>query len=567
MPDAPQVPDTLVMPLPFSDATDQARRRMIRKDITVAVICLVLAAVGAYFLYLDLNDLGQLGSGEALAQVEKCEAEVKRRAAMSFSWAHVTPEENLFLKDSLQTGANSAAVIHLASGDTLELGENSLIVMDNESELSLQFLRGTGILRNAKSEKKLNVSREGKTNVEELPVRLLLPASLSREFIQGEGTKTILFTWAQSKTTLEESTTLQVSSDKNFPAQLTQNFNSPAHQNSLNLGPGQYYWRVLLNTTHRVSAVRRLWISRVDSPLLVWPALDQVIEDTSAEASTQLRWVNVKAEEDNYPENTSEVHELEISSHSDFSKIEISTRIALVNGIARISHLSNGRWFWRILSTYDKRFTIKSENRSFEFLWIPTEVPVTAPTPAVSSSPPVKPLTSPSPGAAITPLTSPSPSLSPEPIASPSSSVSPSPELSPLPSPLPSVAPSASPSPLLPPPHPLTTAGMKFKMGDENFTPRELRWSSVPGAASYQITIYAQSAQSQKWRVSSKSETDQLKFPVDGIDAGEYSWTIRALSGEKDGQKIPGRSTSLRRFQIDYGDPLAAPEVVSPEVQ
>ena len=170
------------------------------KFVVITLVCILGAASGSYLLWRDLNGVGAAGQGVPMARVEKREAKVKRKPKSSYVWSNVQLDDNLYRRDSVQTSSGSAAALRLTDGSLLEMGENSLVIIDDIGNLSLNFSKGEVILRKSDgAESKLRISQDGKTSFEDFAIRIVKPESLARYFIFANGQKhdttTVEFNW------------------------------------------------------------------------------------------------------------------------------------------------------------------------------------------------------------------------------------------------------------------------------------------------------------------------------------------------------------------------------------
>jgi len=147
------------------------------KTVMVAAICLAGVAGGSYMLYRDINATGRAGVGKPLVTVERKQAKVRRKAAGSYVWSNIEARSGLYRKDAIQTGSGSAAALKFEDGALLELSENSLVVIDDISNLALGTMQGSFIVRTKDGDRQISVGSDGKARVVTFPVRLdILPS-------------------------------------------------------------------------------------------------------------------------------------------------------------------------------------------------------------------------------------------------------------------------------------------------------------------------------------------------------------------------------------------------------
>lgn len=525
-------------------------KRINWKTRTVVFLCLLGAFLGAYFLYLDLNEIGMRGTGKPLGTVERRDSTVRRKAGKSYVWTNVQPNESLFLKDSIQTGRGSAASVRLNNGNILDVGEDSLVVMDDTTNLSLNFLRGSAVVHKADGDAKITVGKDGKSTVEELSAKLLNPGPLARYFISDKQ-KEIFFGWELRSKAPADSITVQVSTDKRFAPQVTQNLtttDSKVRELKHNLGPGKYYWRVL-SKDKVLTETRQLQVMRVAPLQPIFPANMQKISSNSTDGSLQFRWLNPRSLGLEEVDVTQGDHRVEVAYDRDFKSIVRTEVLNPTTGMANIQNLPDGTVHWRIKSTYEG-FTNISPVKTFEFKRVKSEFsPITA-TATHAPEPAVEEIVEPSPV--------PAPSPSPKPTPTPS------------PSPKPSPSPSPSPRPLPSPPHPTLPFPAEAKPAAEivynplaQKKPLEASWSEVRHAEGYEVSVYQEVKNSFQRKLVWHSKTKNTQAIFKGLGPGEYFWTVRTLGKNN----IHSPAMPLRHFSINYGDLLAAPQILSPEVQ
>lgn len=497
--------------------TDSERDSQIDvQTIIVSLLCLAGAGAGGAFLYSDINSAGRAGVGKPVGQVSSREAQVRRKQSSSFVWNNVQMNEDLYKKDSIQTGKGSAVSIKLPDGSVLDMGENSLIVMDEGAKLSLGFLRGSVVIHKADGDSKISVGKDGKQKVEVLDARLVKPEALARFFVSAQEPKVIDFLWqVRSKTTsASDSYIVQISKDQRFHS--TQTKNSVARDSKVttlreSLLPGRYYWRVLARG-NPVTETREFRVLSALPLLPVWPNDHQVVNldvssPAAAQSTVQFRWLVSKG--NNSENNSEEVdvtqgeHRIEIARDPEFSNGLLNESINPVTGRAQISKVHQGKVFWRIRSQYGN-FTVLSGVKSFEL-----GAPII-----------------------VQPKPSPTPSVPPVPIE----------VMLPV------------PTDVQPP------SGTEFNLLDKKVR-REASWSPVPGAELYEVSLTSEKGSTKK--VIFQAKTNKTKVDFSKLSAGDYSWTVRAF----DAAKKPGTPLSQHTFKVGYGQLLAPPKVISEEVQ
>jgi hypothetical protein len=328
------------------EATAQPQNERL-KTLLVALACLSGAATGSYLLYQDFNLTGEDGKGPVMARIEKRESKVRRKAASSFAWMNAVSKQNLFRKDSVQTSEASAAAIRFNDGTLLELGENSLVVIDELSKLSLDFLRGSVVLRTAAGDKRVTVGADGKARFEELPIRLVKPEPLAHFFNREGQAKPIQFAWtASAGAALPPDYMLEVSQERSFKGSKKQ-FSAANGGKQLDvsatLGAGTYYWRIV-GKDKPLTEPGQFRIDTASPMKPSWPVGGEKIA-VFGDSSLQLRWSS--------PEAAAQAdHELDVARDSSFKSIVKTQDIPASSGVATLKSLPAGTYYWRIRSQY-----------------------------------------------------------------------------------------------------------------------------------------------------------------------------------------------------------------------
>lgn len=338
-------------------------------DGLVALVCLVGAGVSGYFFYLERKFTSGVNQGSAIGTLERRDGKVRRKSASSFVWQGIEEQEKIYQKDALQTGPESTSLIRLSDGTSMELSENSLVVMKTLENISLNFVKGTAIVRESGGGvKQIQVNSDGKLNEEKLSVQLLEPPMFSEFFVKEQETKNIFFTWGH-RGPLKEGL-LQVSSNRHFPKSKTTSIKLAEAKNELtqNLGPGQYFWRIItLGGTK--SPIQQFRISEVGVLKPVGPTAGELIRVFGEEAALPFRWIlptrlNQRA--------SLEVgqHQLELSTDPRFTSSQsapvITQNVSAVSGATLFKkNFSVGKWYWRLQSRY-QNLTLTSATESFQ---------------------------------------------------------------------------------------------------------------------------------------------------------------------------------------------------------
>ncbi len=324
-----------------------AQKKFDVRILIVFLFCSLGVITGSVLLYKDYKSSDGKEHGLALATLERKELRVKRKAASSFLWSNIELKENLYLKDSVQTGENAAATIRLKDNTALELGENSLVVIDDVKNLSLNFMQGSLVLKTSDGDQKITVDQSGKTKFEQLKASLKFPESLANIFT-AVTTKEIYFEWDAKDST---QTKLEIAKDKVFK-QLVVSKQVNSKSSKENLPVGKYYWRIS-DASGPISQPGSFKILLVQATTITWPLNDTKVSLWKKDSNIQFRWVVPQNEEQIEISELSNVsYKVELATDSLFKNTYHSIGVNFSSGNSNISNIQTGINYWRMVAQF-----------------------------------------------------------------------------------------------------------------------------------------------------------------------------------------------------------------------
>jgi hypothetical protein len=329
------------------------------KTSLVAILCLCGASVGICCLYWDLYG-SKSESQKPIALVSKVRFNIKRKPASRFTWESVHEAEPLFNGDRLQSGPNSSVLLQFKNGTQIELGEKSLFVVDENTDLrdlKVSLLAGSFILREEKRDIQVQVGKNSEATLTELPVRLFSPEPYEEFLTTYQEQIRITFDWNVKKGTNKMGTErVDVSPFRTFPADNTTAVKIQDGTASALLTKGNYFWRVL-TPNNTASEIREFTIVNVESLEPIFPSDNQTLTFNCGKHPLHFRWV---AEE--RPATIVE-ESLEIASDDAFSRIVTSVPVAASAGFAKVEGIAEGQYFWRLDTTLGKIAVVSQANK------------------------------------------------------------------------------------------------------------------------------------------------------------------------------------------------------------
>ena len=154
----------------------------------VLSLSLALSALGFWRLWGDYRDFdggsqGQEPFGKVLDQANSAQ----RKSSSAYSWDILDGGEVVYFGDTLQTGPASKLVVTDFKGRKVELEENSLVVVEKHSDLSLRFEQGRFfVFEKGKSEATAIEAQHGRVKREALGFRVDEPRILEWPLLASE---------------------------------------------------------------------------------------------------------------------------------------------------------------------------------------------------------------------------------------------------------------------------------------------------------------------------------------------------------------------------------------------
>lgn len=326
------------------------------RTLLLGLVCLLGAAAGGYLLYEDLTAEGGRGAGSPIARVERLESRVRRKISTRYLWAPARENEDLYRKDSVQTGPASAATIRFNDGAVVELGEDSLVVIDNTTDLALNFVRGSAILRNDAGDVKITKAANGQAKVEKLPAQLIAPARFSGFHARGSEALPIGFQWKLDAAAAADSgLRLEISTDRAFAAPRTRSIPLEAgvSRHAEALKAGKYFWRIAGATP--LSEPATFQVASVEPLNALGPARGERVLTRGTDTPVQFRWAAAAPAGE---------HVLEVANDPAFATVIARETVRAENGLAQLRGIPEGRFHWRLKSAYGE-LALEGQSRDF----------------------------------------------------------------------------------------------------------------------------------------------------------------------------------------------------------
>jgi hypothetical protein len=347
-----------------------------RTQVLSLGIGLSLSLLGTAWLLKDLDRTSQNQSLESFAQLTHAPSPIKRKEAGRFNWEQALPGQGLKLKDSIHTGNAGTTSIHIReSNQTIELGPDTLVVLDRSQKFPVQFLSGSAILRNATgADQKIEVKQGGELDIKELPVKLLSPLASQEIWVLPGAKAQVEFQWKLADSDpARVKRTLQIHARTRDLLLTRSPLASRQNRFQSDIGAGVYEWQIGSATDQEPAEIRTLIVREAHPFELTQPVADSTVEIQNEQTDIlfSLRAARVQG----LPESeTPKVLRLEFSRERDFSRIEKTSETSRKDGILRARSFAPGRWYARPIAEYPGQFLANGKPISFEVKkinWVP----------------------------------------------------------------------------------------------------------------------------------------------------------------------------------------------------
>jgi len=391
----------------------QLKSSWIKNSLVLFPVIAAMALAG-YYLYLDYEQTSspsQEGSQqEIIGEVTFTNNNVKRKLGDSALWEPLEKKSSLFAKDAIRTGSDSYATIKFNDGNLLEVNENSLIVLDkNTDKLSVDFKVGDIASRGQQKGLEIKVN-DAVVQTDSADLKLTAAADRAAQIVVEKGKATVTgrdkkkvdigqsqrgaltatgetsvsqltvilkspeprteiktplpeiqqqFMWEVTKPEITEER-LEISRSARFEEKKTKLYK--AHQSlTVPIKQGIQYWRVGWDTgggKYDYSETRRVIVQTDRSLELVFPENEMQFQFEPGESQIEFRWTSQNKAATSFI--------LEIAESVDFTKLRASQSIKEGASSWVEKDLGSGNYYWRVKALGEKNKPVaESSIRTF----------------------------------------------------------------------------------------------------------------------------------------------------------------------------------------------------------
>ena len=364
-----------------------------KNDISFVLPCIIIIFLASFLLYREQGK-GLSGSnlGPKVGMVIMKKNQALRKFSNQIFWEKISNQLPIYNMDTIRTGNKSDALVVLEDGTELDVGENTIIIIDYSKEQgNLQVGEGSVQLKQAKGSKKLSLSsgekeitveggelqltvdknnkqlelnvsqgtanlldggkeeqiqkneklriQKGNTSVTKQKLILLAPQDRKR-IVTSQNTTKIVFRWEATKLPVVY---LEISKSPNFASKIVRKKIVQAKQSSLSLGQGTYYWRVSSFSKKKKELSNRFkfTIHGFKRSLLLNPSPNQIFTYVKEAPLINFSWSR---------NQLASGYSIEIAQKPSFQKIYKSRQVSNITYSS--FQLPVGTYYWRIITRF-----------------------------------------------------------------------------------------------------------------------------------------------------------------------------------------------------------------------
>jgi len=350
---------------------DRSNRSRLIKKCLISVAWLAGSAASTFMLTRDLTQTGGDGTGVGVARLERKHSVVRRRFASSYLWRDMEIGESVFHRDWIRGGGE----VVFKDGSIIELADDSLVMIDDNADLTLNYAQGSLIVRSVTGDREIHIDSKGHREEKKITVRLLEPAVRAVFYALPKRTLHVGFTWKQKT---DKSIRLQFASNEHFFHAQFIDVETGALNAETALGSGKYYWR-LLDGDVPLTETRYFDIKDAEPITQVFPEPSQILPLFDDKQKISFRWLPPNAKEEAHVST-----EIEASQDSQFLTGVVKSKVMAAAGQIRLDGFGPGNYFWRVSRDYPD-FTVRSPVLEFTVTAVPKiEIALEGPLPGAA---------------------------------------------------------------------------------------------------------------------------------------------------------------------------------------
>lgn len=362
------------------------------KNSLILLPVFLLMAVASFYLWQDtkVEEEQQIEAkqAEVIGVLQEQSSNVKRKLGNSLYWNPLKEKDTLYSNDSIRTGTQSSALIQLNDNSSIELSENSLIVLekmanqlnvdfktgdietkggannlsikvkdtvldsksadlklstDSKNNTQIVVTKGTATLTDKQNKKvelatKKVVNVDDKGQAKQIAVALILNTPKDRiTALDPEKTAQYPFTWTVLDDNLKEET-LEISMKPDFS---TLSFQKPGHQAVRGtIMRGTQYWRVGWKSKDgktQYSEARELKLEEDKRLVNTLPVNGSNIDLEPGQEKVAFTWSSIGQQK---------LYILEVAKDASFTTLVLTQTTQ--DKSYESSGLKEGKYFWRV---------------------------------------------------------------------------------------------------------------------------------------------------------------------------------------------------------------------------
>ena len=350
------------------------------------VVAIAFASLCSYYLYREFTSHESKIGGEKIGTITFKKRSASRRFSESVMWEEIAQESPVYNYDAIRTLEYSSAVISLNDGSSIELDQNTmLVVILSQKGVDINFDRGgvsaksgaggkqlitlnardasialdSGDISVNSSDKGMNISlesgsakietsggavnitadetatlKEGKVQTEKRSLFTEFPANHSYLLSAGKS-MSLEFRWRSEP---PGAVKVEIARSSRF-TDVFKSFSSGSLSREVELTPGDYYWRILSGKNKSFPA--KFTIMEDRKPELIYPRMNQNVSVSEGAGVLPFRWGKSRH---------ASGYEVKVARDPEMKDVA-ATLVSKNNSIAA-EGIAPGTYYWTVKNIY-----------------------------------------------------------------------------------------------------------------------------------------------------------------------------------------------------------------------
>ncbi|MBR4629505.1 MAG: FecR domain-containing protein [Treponema sp.] len=362
-----------------------------KTDILVTLLCISISVFFIFLFWKDLNGMTKRDEADAVGRISFKHRTAQRKFNDRIAWERIAQDSSVYNEDTIRTAAMSQATLKLKDGTVVNLGENSMVQIhygksgkveisidegeavvdatESGQSVDVKFAGGETAKIDAGATVSVNTGDGGSASIDTLSgsatvttksggdkqitagesifvedgnvqmnaLSIISPRKNKRILKFASEKENVPFEWKFSDGSENENVIIEISEQKNFSTILQKLKTKDEEKTSVAFGSGTFYWRAYTPSTKEKPAAGKIEVVQIDSPTLLFPVQNALINRRESEKSATFRWT-----ESDFAEH----YRLRISKYADMHEPTVDINVQGLSAV--VEDIGDGEFWWQI---------------------------------------------------------------------------------------------------------------------------------------------------------------------------------------------------------------------------